>query len=130
MALALLLVFFQIALAEPSATLKAAYDALVDGWEIEGTSAEYGDGFLKATLEDDAITITETLADGETFTWTFVQEGNWATAPLGTDEDEGPSIAYLFLNNLVAAQGVKTDLFMKAVIVMIAFCDVFARFIC
>ena len=114
MALVISLPVFQIALAEPSDTIKAAYDALVDGWEIrnaEGTSAEYGDGFLKAELTDNAIIITETLEGREPLTWMFVQEGNWATATLGTDEDEGRSIAYLLLSNLVAAQGVKTDLF-------------------
>lgn len=115
MALAITLILLsQTAFAEPSDTLKAAYNALVEGWEIlneGGTSAEYGDGFLKAELTDNAIVITEAVEGGEPLTWTFVQEGNWATASLGSDEGEGRSIAYLLLNKVAAAQGVKTDLF-------------------
>ena len=105
----------QTALAEPSERLKAFYSALVDGWEFqneEGTCAEYGDGFLQVELTDSAIVITETLDEGEPLTWTFVQEGDWLTAPLGPDEDEGRSIAYWLLNDAISAQGVKTDLFL------------------
>ena len=113
-ALSIALIFSQTAFAEPSDTLKAAYSALVDGWEIrnaEGTSAEYGDGFLKAELTDNAIVITESIEGSEPLTWTFVQDGDWVTAPLGPDEDEGRSIAALLLNHVAIAQGVKTDLF-------------------
>lgn len=113
--LTLALAFSQIALAEPSDALKSFYSILVDGWNFlneEGTSAEYGDGFLKAELTDNAIVITESIEGSEPLTWTFVQEGDWVTAPLGPDEDEGHSIAYLLLNKAISAQGVKTTLFL------------------
>lgn len=113
--LILALTLSQTALAEPSDALKSFYSILVDGWGFlneEGTCAEYGDGFLKATLEDDSIVITETLEGREPLIWTFVQEGNWLTAPLGSDEDEGHSIAYLLLNKAISAQGVNTTLFL------------------
>ena len=115
MALAIALALSQTALAEPSERLKAFYSVLVDGWEFlneEGTSAAYGDGFLQAELTDNAITITETYDEEKPLTWTFVQEGDWLTAPLGPDEAEGRSIAYLLLNDAISAQGVKTDLFL------------------
>ena len=113
--LILALTLSQTAFAEPSDALKSFYSILVDGWDFlneEGTCAEYGDGFLKATLEDDSIVITETLEGREPLIWTFVQEGNWLTAPLGSDEDEGHSIAYLLLNKAISAQGVNTTLFL------------------
>ena len=113
--LTLALAFSQIALAEPSDALKSFYSILVDGWNFlneECTSAEYGDGFLKAELTDNAIVITESIEGSEPLTWTFVQEGDWVTAPLGPDEDEGHSIAYLLLNKAISAQGVNTTLFL------------------
>ena len=113
--LILALTLSQTALADPSDALKSFYSILVDDWDFlneEGTCAEYGDGFLKATLEDNSLIITEKLEDREPLTWTFVQEGNWLTAPLGSDEDEGRSIAYMLLNNAISAQGVNTNLFL------------------
>ena len=115
MALILVLTFSQTALAEPSDSLKAFYACLVDGWTFlneEGTSAAYGDGFLQAKLEDNAITITQTYDEEKPLTWTFVQEGDWLTAPLGPDEAEGRSTAYLLLNDAISAQGVNVDLFL------------------
>ena len=109
---------YSAALTELSEKLKAFYTALVDGWKFlneEGTSAAYGDGFLQAELTDNAITITETYDEEEPLTWTFVQEGDWLTAPLGPDEDEGRSMAYLLLNNAISAQGVKKDLFLGSI---------------
>ena len=109
---------YSAALEALSEKLKAFYTALVDGWKFlneEGTSAAYGDGFLQAELTDNAITITETYDEEEPLTWTFVQEGDWLTAPLGTDEDEGRSMANLLLNDAISAQGVKTDLFLGSI---------------
>ena len=106
---------YSAALEELSEKLKSFYSILVDGWNFlneEGTSAAYGDGFLQATLEDNAITITETYDEEKLLTWTFVQEGDWLTAPLGPDEAEGRSIAYLLLNDAISAQGVNVDLFL------------------
>lgn len=106
---------YSAALTELSEKLKAFYDFLVDGWDFlneEGTAAEYDGGFLKAELTDNAIVITETPEDREPLTWTFVQEGDWLTAPLGPDEAEGRSMAYWLLNDAISAQGVNVDLFL------------------
>ena len=77
--LILALTLSQTALADPSDALKSFYSILVDDWDFlneEGTCAEYGDGFLKATLEDNSLIITEKLEDREPLTWTFVQDGD------------------------------------------------------
>ena len=113
--LTLALTFSQITLAEPSDALKSVYDALVNGSTFRNTQAVYaenGDETYEASLEGNAITFTVTGKDGDAQSWTFVQEGDWLTAPLGAEEDNVRGKAYMLLGAAVSAQGVNTTLFL------------------
>lgn len=112
--LILALILSQIALAEPSDTLKSVYEALVNGSAFRKTQAVYaenGEETYEASLEENAITFTVTGKDGDSQSWTFVQEGDWLTAPLGDEDDNVRGKAHMLLGAAVSAQGVNADLF-------------------
>ena len=112
--LILALTLSQTALADPSDALKSVYNALVNGSTFRNTQAVYaenGEETLEASLEENTITFTVTSKDGTSQSWTFVQEGDWLTAPLGDEEDNVRGKAYMLLGAAVSAQGVNVDLF-------------------
>ena len=102
------------ALAEPSAALKSIYEALTDASATYNTPTvliEYTGGTIEATLTDDAIILTETKENEAPLSWTFMQEGDWVTASMGPNEDEGRTMAYWLLNTAISVQGVNRTLF-------------------
>ncbi len=113
--LILALTLSQIALAESSDALESVYEALVQDSVSYNTPAvlvEYTGGTIEAMLVDNAIIITETNEGSPTLSWTFAREGDWVTASMGPDEDEGRIMAYWLLNTAISAQGVNTTLFL------------------
>ena len=43
--------------------------------------------FVNYPREDDAIILAVMFSDEETRSWSFIQDGEWLTAPLGLEED-------------------------------------------
>ena len=117
-ALALALALSQIALAEPSDTLKAVYEALIaedSGFsQMKATYAEYFDGVsMDAALKDDGITITLDSKDEyvESGSWTFTEDGDFLTISLDDENYIGYSMATAIMNAAATVQGVSPTLF-------------------
>ena len=118
MMLALIVTAAQTALAEPSAHLKAVYDALT----AEGSSfsqaralyAEYYEGVsLDAALEEGGIIVT-LKSDNENVepgAWTFTEDGDYLTAVLQAQDYTGAGMVQTLMVTAASAQGVNTTLY-------------------
>ena len=99
--------------AEPSDTLKVVYNTLVNSRTYRSAQAVYhesGSSF-EAMLEDNNITFTKTGENDVPITWVFVQNGDWLTAPYGSEEESSRGCASMLLAAAVSAQGMNEDLF-------------------
>ena len=120
LALALVLLVSRIILtgtaqSEPSDTLKVVYNTLVNSRAYRSAQAVYADGddkwSFEASLEDNSIIFTKIYTNEDPISWVFVQDGDWLTAPYGSEEESSRGCAAMLLAAAVSAQGLNEDLF-------------------